>query len=177
MSACKTYTSHCYGAATSQRQGHLACTATCVATCIAAGSPCDQAAGTTVQLAIASHSRAQAQKRQHTCQPRLMLSIACMRGHRLEVTYVTPSLRMCACMSGYVRSPYTNLEAVFVSHRLGQCFDLLDKGLGAFLHDISPDVCPQCLAPNLHWSYRKQPGQECAEDTCQVTCKDYQEQR
>ena len=35
-----------------------------------------------------------------------------------------------------------HLEAVLIPDSLGEGLDLLDKGLRALLHDISPDVCP-----------------------------------
>ena len=48
-------------------------------------------------------------------------------------------------MHGYV----TNLEAVLIPDCLGQGLHLLDKALGAFLHYISPNVCPESLTPHL----------------------------
>ena len=66
--------------------------------------------------------------------------------HPLQVQYLDEMCEVAtAAVCMHVRqceSPCTYLEAVLISHGLGQCFDLLDKGLGAFLHDLSLDVCP-----------------------------------
>ena len=61
----------------------------------------------------------------------------------------------CQAASGFA----SHLEAVFIPDILGQRLDFLDKGLGALLHDISLDVCPESPTPHLQkpmtWSTHK----------------------